>query len=172
MHRSEAHPTHTTMIPNEALALRPTQVDDLHTLWTFQRDPESNRMAAFGSLDPDDREGYITKWTRLLADPTIMSRTILVDGAVRGSVATWMLHDERQVTYGIERAFWGRGLATSALQLFLTEQHERPLHGRCAFDNIASKRVMEKCGFTANGTDRGFARARQAEIEELLFVLR
>ena len=45
-----------------------------------------------------------------------------------------------------------------------------PLHARIAYDNVASHRVLEKCGFRVIATERGFAQARSAEIEE--FVLR
>ncbi|RYF99627.1 MAG: N-acetyltransferase, partial [Chitinophagaceae bacterium] len=40
-----------------------------------------------------------------------------------------------------------------------------------AFDNIGSQKVLEKCGFTKIGNDRGFAHARQAEIEEYIYKL-
>ena len=40
-----------------------------------------------------------------------------------------------------------------------------------AKDNAGSIRVLDECGFRLVGTERGFANARGAEIEELLFVL-
>jgi RimJ/RimL family protein N-acetyltransferase len=46
----------------------------------------------------------------------------------------------------------------------------RPLHARVNYDNVASRRVLEKCGFRVIATERGFTEARPAEIEE--FVLR
>jgi RimJ/RimL family protein N-acetyltransferase len=47
----------------------------------------------------------------------------------------------------------------------------RPLRARVASDNVASRRVLEKCGFRVIATDRGFAEARAAEIEELVLRL-
>lgn len=47
----------------------------------------------------------------------------------------------------------------------------RPLHARAAADNAGSVRVLEKCGFTVTGTDRGYANARGAEIDEVLLTL-
>jgi hypothetical protein len=52
----------------------------------------------------------------------------------------------------------------------LTVDQSRPLHARVASDNVASRRVLEKCGFRVISTERSFAQARSAEIEE--FVLR
>lgn len=40
-----------------------------------------------------------------------------------------------------------------------------------AADNVASRRVLEKCGFRVLGMERGVAEARAAEIEELVLRL-
>jgi RimJ/RimL family protein N-acetyltransferase len=53
------------------------------------------------------------------------------------------------VGYWIGREFWGRGLATRALSAFLHEVEERPIYAGVAETNVASIRVLEKCGFTA-----------------------
>jgi hypothetical protein len=39
-----------------------------------------------------------------------------------------------------------------------------------AADNLRSRRVLEKCGFTLIAVETGFATARQIEIAELLLV--
>ena len=158
----------TAGIPT-SLSLRPTLVADLPFLFELQKDPEAIHMAAFTSPDPSDREAYLTKWTRLLSDPMIMSRTIVLEGErIVGSVAIWHMDGEPQITYGIERSLWGQGLGTAALRLFLEEVKIRPLHGRVAFDNARSMRVLEKCGFQRHGLERGFANARGKEIECLV----
>lgn len=161
------------MTPEQTVSLRPTTLADLPILFEFQKDPEAVHMAAFTVPDPSDREAYITKWTRLLGDPTITSRTILLEGErVVGSVGIWYMKGEPQVTYGIERSLWGRGIVTAALRLFLEGVSVRPLHAHAAFDNKGSMRVLEKCGFSKKGTERGFANARGMEIEEAVYVLR
>jgi RimJ/RimL family protein N-acetyltransferase len=48
---------------------------------------------------------------------------------------------------------------------------ERPLYAGAAKDNIASLRVLQKCGFTLCGEGREFSNARGMEIEEYLLVL-
>jgi [ribosomal protein S5]-alanine N-acetyltransferase len=58
-----------------------------------------------------------------------------------------------------------------ALKNFLKLELTRPIFGRVAFDNKGSQRVLEKCGFIKIGTDKGFANARQAEIEEYIYNL-
>ena len=47
----------------------------------------------------------------------------------------------------------------------------RPIFGRVAFDNFGSQKVLEKCGFVKIGLDKGFANARQTEIEEFIYKL-
>ena len=96
---------------------------------------------------------------------------IVVDGDVAGTIGSWGDADDREVTYWIGRTFWGRGVATRALEAFLAVDPTRPLHARVAADNIASRRVLEKCDFCVVGTDRGFAEARAAEIDELVLRL-
>ena len=110
-------------------------------------------------------------WRSLLADESIVAQTVLVDGRVVGNVVSFDEGEGREVGYWIGREFWGRGVATEALRAFLTEDTTRPMFGRCAADNIASLRVLEKCGFRRIGTERGFANARGEEIEELVLEL-
>jgi RimJ/RimL family protein N-acetyltransferase len=71
----------------------------------------------------------------------------------------------------MDRKFWGRGIATKALKAFLSIETNRPIYGRVAFDNLGSQKVLENCGFVRVGTDRGFANARQIEIEEFIYRL-
>jgi RimJ/RimL family protein N-acetyltransferase len=100
----------------------------------------------------------------------VITRAIVVDGGVAGTIGSWGDPGEREITYWIGRSYWGKGIATGAVNAFLTVDQSRPLHARVAYDNVASHRVLEKCGFRVVATERGFAEARSAEIEE--FVLR
>ena len=88
-----------------------------------------------------------------------------------GSVAKFMMKDEAEITYWIDKKFWGKGIATSALKIFLNIEIVRPIYARAAFDNFGSQRVLTKCGFIQIGKDKGFANARQAEIEEYIYKL-
>src|SRR5262249_10111903 len=93
------------------------------------------------------------------------------DGVVAGTIGSWGAPGEREVTYWIGRPHWGKGIATAALNALLAVDRSRPLHARVASDNLASRRVLEKCGFRVIATDRGVAEARSAEIEELVLRL-
>jgi len=153
------------------IVLRRTEIADLESLFTFQLDREANHLAAFTSKDPTDKTAYLQKYTKLLNDPTINNQTIIVDNIIAGSVAKFELEGQAEVTYWVDKQFWGKGLATQALKEFLKNEKTRPIFGRGAFDNFGSQKVLEKCSFVKIGTDKGFANARQSEIEEFIYKL-
>ena len=153
------------------IKLRITQLTDLEQFFLFQLDEEAGYLAAFMPKDHTNKEAFINKYTRLLNDPTITMRTILVDGDIAGSVSKFVMEGDAEITYWIDKKFWGQGIASHALTDFLKIESTRPILGRVAFDNVGSQRVLEKCGFVKIGTDRGFANARQAEIEEYIYKL-
>ncbi|GET23291.1 GNAT family N-acetyltransferase [Prolixibacter denitrificans] len=153
------------------IKLRPTKIPDLDILFQFQTDKESGYLAAFMPKDPTDKAAYISKYTKLLDDPTVNNQTITLNNIIVGSVAKFVMEGHTEITYWIDRKFWGQGIATKALKEFLTIETTRPIFGRVAFDNLGSQRVLEKCGFYKVGTDKGFANARQMEIEEFIYKL-
>jgi RimJ/RimL family protein N-acetyltransferase len=93
------------------------------------------------------------------------------DGHVVGSIASFVVDDHTEVTYWIDRAVWGQGVASEALALFLDSVAVRPLYARAASDNVGSLRVLRKAGFTVIGTEISYASARRTEIEECLLRL-
>jgi RimJ/RimL family protein N-acetyltransferase len=152
-------------------ALREVRDEDLAVLFEQWADPDAANMAAFTAPDHMDWDAFERRWSRLRADVTVISRAIVVDGEVAGTIGSWGDPDEREITYWIGRSYWGRGIATCALDAFLTVDPTRPLHARVASDNVASRRVLEKCGFRVIATERGFAEARSREIEEVVLQL-
>jgi RimJ/RimL family protein N-acetyltransferase len=153
------------------IKLRPTEISDLETLFQFQLDKEGGFLAAFMPKDPTDKVAYITKHTKLLDDPNVNNQTILRDNIIVGSISKFVMEGDAEITYWINRKFWGQGIATKALNEFLNIENTRPIFGRVAFDNFGSQKVLERCGFIKIGTDKGFANARNTEIEEYIFKL-
>jgi RimJ/RimL family protein N-acetyltransferase len=154
---------------NMNITLPKTEKDDLNAFFQFQLDKEANYLAAFTSKDPNDKAAYIEKYTKFLTDPTINMRTIKANEEIVGSIAKFVIENDAGITYWIDRKFWGKGIATAALRDFLKMEQMRPIYGRVAFDNYGSQKVLEKCGFVRTGKDKGFANARQAEIEEYIY---
>lgn len=154
----------------ESITLREVRPSDFEIFYQHQLDPEARRMAAFVGKEPRDRAASNAHWKKILNLPGTTNRTIVVDGKVAGHVACYPQAENLEVTYWLGREFWGRGLATQALTSMLQFISHRPIFGRAATDNIASIKVLQKCGFEIIGRDKGFAPGRGEEIEE--FILR
>lgn len=154
-----------------AVSLREMREPDLAIFFRQQGDPVACHMAAFTAEDPADYDAFLAKWSGILQDERIIKRTILCDGRVAGSILRFDMIGEPEVSYWIGREFWGRGVATRALALFLEVVQERPLFGRSAKDNLGSIRVMEKNGFQIIGEGRGYANARGQETGEYILKL-
>ena len=125
-------------------SLREVTDADVETFYDHQRDPAAVEMAAFPARDKDPHRQH---WAKIRADDTVVTKTILFGDEVAGNIGSWVQEDKRLIGYWIGREFWGKGIATSALQQFVDLLGERPLHAYVAKSNIGSIRVLEKCGF-------------------------
>jgi RimJ/RimL family protein N-acetyltransferase len=132
------------------IQLRDVEADDLPLFFEHQRDPIAVAMVAFRSRD---RAAFDLHWAKLLADESLLKKTVIVDGEVAGNIGSWTSEDKREVGYWIDRSYWGRGVATEALAAFLRLEQTRPLYAGVAKHNLASIRVLQKCGFTVTGTE-------------------
>ncbi|MDQ2991896.1 MAG: GNAT family N-acetyltransferase [Candidatus Eremiobacteraeota bacterium] len=95
-----------------------------------------------------------------------------VDGAFAGCVAIQVHDGEKtgvaEFGYWIAPAFWGRGIATEAACLLVTHA----LYARCLrrleaevfAPNLASARVLQKCGFVKEATMRRRVTDREGNL--------
>jgi RimJ/RimL family protein N-acetyltransferase len=155
----------------EKVSLRDIQESDLDTFFAQQQDTEANYMAAFTTEHPADENAFTIKWAKMLGGHTFINQTILYDSQIAGHISRFEQHGQGEITYWLGREYWGKGVATRALALFLEMIKERPLYARAAKDNIASLRVLQKNGFVITGEDKGYANARGDVIEEYLLAL-
>ena len=125
--------------------LRDVEEDDLPLFFEHQRDPIAVAMVSFHSRD---RAAFDQHWEKLLADESLLKKTIVADGKVAGNIGSWLSEGKREIGYWIDRALWGRGVGTEALSAFLRLEQTRPLYAGVAKHNAASIRVLQKCGFT------------------------
>ena len=153
------------------LALRPVEAGDLDAIFEQMRDPESVRMAAFTARDPNDRSAFNAHMAKIKSSPETRLRAIICNSRVVGTIGSWVSEGTTEVTYWIDRNWWGQGIATRALGLHLEEVSVRPIRARAASDNAGSLRVLQKAGFRPIGTEVAFARGRAAEIEETILEL-
>jgi len=148
--------------------LRDVTTADLPTFFEHQLDPEATRMAAF---PPRERDAFMAHWTKILADETIIKQTILYNGLMAGNIVSFEQSGKTEVGYWLGREYWGKGIATRALSIFLGQVRVRPLYAYVARHNLASVRVLEKCGFTILGQHTGIPVASGEQVEEIVLVL-
>lgn len=101
---------------------------------------------------------------------------------VEGTAAGWVTlvvsnweHGLGEVGYALATTFQGRGLMCRALDalladLFAHTSLER-IEARCAAHNHASRRVLEKCGFTREGLLRSYFHLHGRRVDNLLYAV-
>jgi len=146
--------------------LRNVMETDLPIFFRHQVDPEASAMAVFPAREWD---AFMAHWKQnVLGNRDNKVQTILVDEQVAGYVGSWEQDERRLVGYWVGREFWGRGIATSALDEFVRiHERRRPIHAFVAPSNARSIRVLEKCGFHRVGE----ATVESSGVTEILFRL-
>jgi RimJ/RimL family protein N-acetyltransferase len=155
----------------DGVILRDMTEDDLDVLYDIQDDDAAQHMAAFTSPDGNERAAYAAKLRKILRSDEITHKVIVVDDEVVGSVASFLVEGDTEVTYWIRRDLWGRGLASAALAQLLREVTQRPIFARAAADNAGSARVLLRNGFRRVSEETSYAEARRAEITEHVYRL-
>jgi RimJ/RimL family protein N-acetyltransferase len=146
--------------------LREVVQSDLSIFFAQQSDAEATRMAAFPARD---HAAFLSHWAKILVDPAVTTRAITVGGRVAGNILSWDSSHERLVGYWLGREYWGLGIATRALALFLAHERTRPLHAHVAKHNAGSLRVLLKNGFQV--VAEGKAVFEGEEIDDLTLRL-
>lgn len=126
------------------VTLREVTKEDLPIFFEHQLNAEATRMAAFPSRD---RDAFMAHWATIMSNETGILNTILADDTVAGNVVYWEAAGEPNIGYWIGKTHWGKGVASAALAQFLIKIETRPVYAHVAKHNVASIRVLQKCGF-------------------------
>ena len=154
-----------------AITLRPLADGDLDTLFVWESDPRAVEMAAFTRADPSDRSAFDAHYECVRNDPSNLLLAIDDDAEFVGTVGSFTMEGEREVTYWIAPARWGQGLASRALRAFLAIEPTRPLYGRVADHNGGSAKVLARAGFVEIGSETSFAPGVGADVLERIYRL-
>jgi RimJ/RimL family protein N-acetyltransferase len=150
------------------LMLRDVAESAFELFYEQQLDPEATRMAAFAARE---RPAFVAHWANVLADDSITKRAVVFDGQVAGNIVKFTQDAKPMVGYWLGREFWGKGIATSALSQFLEIFDERPVFANVASRNIASIRVLKKCGFSVCGNAKTVEDDAVEVIDEFILKL-
>jgi ribosomal-protein-alanine N-acetyltransferase len=115
----------------------------------------------------------------IIIDPQDRHFAIEVDGTLAGGIGIEPCDGERRGAalfgYWLGRAYWGRGIGTDAARTLsdyvLRMGFARRLEASVFAPNVASAKVLVKCGFALEGTLRGLYVDREGAIcDALLFA--
>jgi [ribosomal protein S5]-alanine N-acetyltransferase len=143
---------------------RPARSDAEAIFRRYSSDAEVTRYLSFPRhVSLDQTRAFLawseTEWESWPAGPYLLeSRT---DGTLLGSTGLSFESPQRATTgYVLARDAWGQGYATEALGAIVATTERlgvRRLQALCHPEHRASWRVLEKCGFTREGTLRLYA---------------
>ena len=126
---------------------------------------------------PEQTRETVQRFIDSYADPRFYGWAIEYEGRMIGTIGAYDYDPEKnqiEVGFSIERASWGKGYATEALEVvleYLTVQ-EGIAHvtAWCASDNIASGRTMEKAGMQLSGIDTGGLEVEGQRYDKLVYT--
>ncbi len=141
------------------LELAPLSVDDAPGLFAFEI---RNRLWFEKQVGPrPDTYWDLTSLTEIIREQVTageMMFLLKIGGRIVGRVNLTALDSGvAQLGYRIGQAHTGQGIATRAVRMACSEALERgiwALEARVAWNNVASKRVLEKVGFMRTGNEK------------------
>lgn len=146
------------VLETPSLRLRAIGPDDVEAIFRIQSDPEVTRY--FGRAADStiaEAEKRVTTFMEGVRDQTSIrwGITLRGDDALIGSSGFWRwnkLHRWAEIGYELSPAHWGRGVMPEALSAILrfgfASMDLHRVEGHVDPDNRASRRVLEKLGFT------------------------
>lgn len=144
------------------LVIRRPRPDDARVIFErYASDPDVTRMLGWPRHHSvGETQSFLqlsdSEWQRWPAGPyLIFSRED--DGLLGGAGFTFETPRRASTGYVLARDAWGRGIATEALQAMVDLAPSlglARLYALCHPEHRASARVLEKCGFTLEGTLR------------------
>lgn len=111
---------------------------------------------------PCDQSHFLKELERLRTKPSSFVWVIEYENEPVGIInnGLWRNSPIFQGGYWVDPAYWGKGIASSALSLvkgfLFRECHAERIQALVEPDNISSMRVLEKCGYEREGLLRQF----------------
>jgi ribosomal-protein-alanine N-acetyltransferase len=163
------------------VALRPAVPRDAELLRAWRGEPSVRRFQPLSDLPTSQLRADVAnqRMSDLYRGRGDKFQWIVeVDGRSGGwitlVVSNWE-HGLAEVGYALSSAFQGQGVMSEALQRLLTDLFSHTLvervEARCALENLASQRVLEKSGFEREGLLRGYFRLRGRRVDNYLYAL-
>jgi RimJ/RimL family protein N-acetyltransferase len=151
-------------LETERLILRDFVESDWDALNAFLSEPAVTRFMHFASWDEGKRRQWLTWLVQEASTPhrdaynwaiTLRSNGFLIGWLGIGGSEHASEQGVRECGYALNQRFWGQGYMPEALRAVLTYEFTVLLTHRiiaeCETENLASARVMQKCGMIYEG---------------------
>jgi RimJ/RimL family protein N-acetyltransferase len=154
------------LLETERLRIRDFTEADVADVYAYGSDPEVVRFMPFPPSTPESTRAHIARCIRLAHEQPRRWYDLAVvrkaDGHLIGGIGLDVFDraaGHACFAYLFNRTVWGHGYATEALQRMVRFGFEALALARitdsCDRENVASARVMEKCGFWCDGERDG-----------------
>lgn len=176
---SESRLRPTLVLPVAGTRLRPWQLTDVAALTACANDAgvaQNLRDTFPHPYGPEDARWYLELAATTTAPDVHLA--IEVDGAASGGISIIFKNDvdrrSAEIGYWLGRRYWSRGIMTAAVQaltdyMFAHFDVCRLYAGVFAY-NLASARVLEKCGYELEGRLRKSITKNGQTIDSLLYA--
>lgn len=158
------------VLETKRLILRPLSLDDAQDMYAYARDPlvaryvpwEVHRgiedsLTYLNTVAEDQLAGRVSSWAVVHKAEQKMVGTA-------GYVWWQPEHSKAEIGYVLARRLWGQGLTSEAVNTIIdfgfTRMGLNRIEARCVEENIASARVMEKCGLSQEARLRDYIRVK------------
>ncbi len=167
--------------PKPAVSLRPAAGRDSDLLWRWRAEWSIRRYQPLHDLSSQQLRSDVAnqrlsdlhqgKGERFQWIVEVDRRPV---GWITLVINNWE-HGLAEIGYALSTPYQGRGVMTEGVGRLLAEIFEHTplerLEARCAVENAASRRVLEKNGFRHEGTLRAYFRLRGRRIDNYLYAL-
>lgn len=144
--------------------LRPWREEDAGPIAKAADNPKvaANLRNAFPSpYTPEDGAWFVNDCIAK-GEARQLSRAIVIEGRAAGSIGVFLQEDvyekSAELGYWLAEEYWGQGVMTEAVRRICREAFGRfdllRIYAEPFADNQGSRRVLEKAGFTCEGTMR------------------
>jgi len=147
--------------------------DDIKALYPLGNNKDISWMSGGGLTYPLTYDEFRTKKTISLSKAIgeMQSYVIRDNNIAVGSIGYFKRTEDAplEIGYWIGKDYWGKGIATKALNLAVDAMRANGITGKLVattmIDNLSSRHILLKCGFKEIGTERFMSPARCVEVE-------
>ncbi|WP_020574051.1 GNAT family N-acetyltransferase [Actinopolymorpha alba] len=150
-------------LTSERVVLRELEPDDAADLFVWRSDPEVQKYNSEPMQDVTEAAALIDRLRREYSTQTAIHWAVTFSGSTQAiglfGFNSWeRFHHRAEIGYDLRRDYWGRGIATEALDAMLrfgfTRMRLNRVEAQTIADNHGSVRLLQGLGFQREGLRR------------------